>query len=97
MAYRTVGAFAGRDMDQLLRGGGNSGLNAATSDAALTRDFRLHEDSRALLPQLAVARNDPDPAALVRARDEGADEAEIHRRAYAGEFEAPAPLDLRLP
>ena len=41
---------------------------AASTDRALTRDYRLHEGSRALaeLPQLVVARNDPDPAALVR-------------------------------
>ena len=41
---------------------------AASTDRALTRDYRLHEGSRVLaeLPQLVVARNDPDPAALVR-------------------------------
>jgi catechol-2,3-dioxygenase len=38
-----------------------------------------------------------DPDALVVARDGGADADEIHRRAYAGEFEPAAPLDLRLP
>jgi catechol 2,3-dioxygenase len=38
-----------------------------------------------------------DPAALVAARNEGVREEEIHRRAYAGEFAAVSPLDLRLP
>jgi len=38
---------------------------SASSDRALTRDYRLHE-APLELPQLAVARNDPDPAALVR-------------------------------
>jgi uncharacterized protein (DUF362 family) len=38
---------------------------AAAQDRALTRDFRLR-DAEALLPQLVVAKNDPDPAALVR-------------------------------
>ncbi len=38
-----------------------------------------------------------DPDALIRARAAGATPDEIHRRAYAGEFEAPAPLNLRLP
>ncbi len=42
---------------------------AAASAGALTRDFRLHDERHDALPQLAqlaVARNDPDPAALVR-------------------------------
>jgi uncharacterized protein (DUF362 family) len=43
---------------------------AVTTDAALTRDFRVHDEkageARGLLPQIAVARNDPDRAALVR-------------------------------
>jgi uncharacterized protein (DUF362 family) len=41
---------------------------AAAGDRALVRDFRLHDDLRvpAELPQLVVARNDADPAALVR-------------------------------
>lgn len=34
-------------------------------DRAITRDFRLHGAS-AELPELVVAKNDPDPAALVR-------------------------------
>jgi catechol-2,3-dioxygenase len=38
-----------------------------------------------------------DPSALVAARDAGAGPEEIHRRAYAGEFEPDTPLDLRLP
>jgi catechol-2,3-dioxygenase len=38
-----------------------------------------------------------DPDKLVAARDEGANAAELHRRAYAGEFAAAAPLDLRFP
>ena len=50
---------------------GHPGL-AINTDGALTRDFRVHDDgpggpaARALLPQIAVARNDPDRAALVR-------------------------------
>jgi hypothetical protein len=28
---------------------------------------------------------------------QGSDPAELHRRAYAGEFEPDTPLDLRLP
>jgi hypothetical protein len=38
-----------------------------------------------------------DPDRLVAAREEGASLDEIHQRAYAGEFIADAPLDLRLP
>jgi catechol 2,3-dioxygenase len=38
-----------------------------------------------------------DPAAVARARAEGASAAQLHERAYAGEFEPDAPLDLRLP
>ncbi len=38
-----------------------------------------------------------DPDAMVAARAAGADAHELHRRAYAGEFEPEAPLDLRLP
>jgi catechol 2,3-dioxygenase len=38
-----------------------------------------------------------DPDRLVSARDEGADAADLHRRAYAGEFAAVGPLDLRFP
>jgi catechol 2,3-dioxygenase len=38
-----------------------------------------------------------DPEALLAARDAGATPADIHRRAYAGEFSPDAPLDLRLP
>lgn len=38
-----------------------------------------------------------DPALVVAARDQGATAAELHRRAYAGEFTGAEPLDLRLP
>lgn len=38
---------------------------AASLDRALTRDYRLR-DRAAELPQLVVAKNDPDPKALVR-------------------------------
>ena len=38
-----------------------------------------------------------DPELLLAARDAGADADECHRRAYAGEFDTGAPLDLRLP
>jgi catechol 2,3-dioxygenase len=38
-----------------------------------------------------------DPDEAVAARDAGADAAEIHRRAYAGEFVSSEPLDLRFP
>jgi catechol 2,3-dioxygenase len=38
-----------------------------------------------------------DPEALLAARDVGVTPADIHRRAYAGEFSPDAPLDLRLP
>ena len=38
-----------------------------------------------------------DPDLMVAARDGGADGAELHRRAYAGEFSPEAELDLRLP
>lgn len=38
-----------------------------------------------------------DPDKLVAARDAGASSEELHRRAYAGEFEPDEPLDLRLP
>jgi hypothetical protein len=38
-----------------------------------------------------------DPGLVVAARSEGATAAELHRRAYAGEFPASTPLDLRLP
>jgi uncharacterized protein (DUF362 family) len=43
---------------------GHPGATGPT-DRALTRDYRLHEAPREL-PQLVVARNDLDPAALVR-------------------------------
>jgi uncharacterized protein (DUF362 family) len=43
---------------------GHPGL-AASGDRALTRDYRLRQ-APPELPQLAVARNDPDPASLVR-------------------------------
>jgi catechol 2,3-dioxygenase len=38
-----------------------------------------------------------DPALIVAARDQGAGAEALHRRAYAGEFTPPEPLDLRLP
>lgn len=38
-----------------------------------------------------------DPDLLVAAVEAGADMAEIHRRAYGGEFTPAEPLDLRLP
>jgi catechol 2,3-dioxygenase len=38
-----------------------------------------------------------DPDLVVRARDDGADPAELHKRVYSGEFPATAPLDLRFP
>lgn len=38
-----------------------------------------------------------DPDLVVAARAEGATAAELHRRAYAGEFPASIPLDLRFP
>jgi catechol 2,3-dioxygenase len=38
-----------------------------------------------------------DPDKLVAARAAGASNEELHRRAYAGEFEPDEPLDLRLP
>lgn len=38
-----------------------------------------------------------DPAAMVAARAEGASAAELHARAYRGEFRPDAPLDLRFP
>jgi catechol 2,3-dioxygenase len=38
-----------------------------------------------------------DPGRMVAARQAGASSDELHRRAYAGEFEPNAPLDLRIP
>jgi catechol 2,3-dioxygenase len=38
-----------------------------------------------------------DPDRLIEAWQAGSSVAELHRRAYAGEFAPPAPLDLRLP
>ena len=38
-----------------------------------------------------------DPDAMVEARAAGANTHELHRRAYAAEFEPQTPLDLRLP
>jgi catechol 2,3-dioxygenase len=38
-----------------------------------------------------------DPDEAVKAHNEGATDAELHRRAYAGEFPASDPLDLRFP
>ena len=38
-----------------------------------------------------------DPELVLGARDEGASAADVHRRAYAGEFTPDRPLDLRLP
>ncbi len=38
-----------------------------------------------------------DPAQMLAARDAGATPQELHERAYAGEFEPDAPLELYLP
>jgi catechol 2,3-dioxygenase len=38
-----------------------------------------------------------DPDLVLAARDAGATLAEVHQRAYAGEFTSDTPLDLRLP
>lgn len=38
-----------------------------------------------------------DPDQVVAARDAGATPEELHRRAYAGEFQPEGPLDLRFP
>jgi len=38
-----------------------------------------------------------DPVQMVVARKAGASFAELHRRAYAGEFQPSGPLDLRVP
>jgi catechol 2,3-dioxygenase len=38
-----------------------------------------------------------DPDRMVAARQAGASSDELHQRAYAGEFEPNAPLDLRIP
>ncbi len=38
-----------------------------------------------------------DPEQIVVARKAGASHAEIHRRAYAGEFPPPGPIDPRVP
>ena len=38
-----------------------------------------------------------DPELVLAARDAGAGADELHRRAYAGEFDPGTPLDLRLP
>jgi len=38
-----------------------------------------------------------DPARMVEARAAGASREELHRRAYAGEFQPSAPIDLRMP
>lgn len=38
-----------------------------------------------------------DPAQVVAARKAGASFAELHQRAYAGEFQPSGPLDLRVP
>jgi catechol 2,3-dioxygenase len=38
-----------------------------------------------------------DPELLLAAREAGAGPEELHRRAYAGEFDPGTPLDLRLP
>jgi hypothetical protein len=38
-----------------------------------------------------------DPEQMLAARQAGASFAEIHRRAYAGEFEPATPQDLRIP
>jgi len=38
-----------------------------------------------------------DPVLMLRAREEGATDQELHERGYAGEFKPDEPLDLRLP
>ena len=38
-----------------------------------------------------------DPGALIAARQAGTNPRQLHERAYAGEFGANAPIDLRLP
>jgi hypothetical protein len=38
-----------------------------------------------------------DPGALVAAHGAGVNPRQLHERAYAGEFVANAPVDLRLP
>jgi catechol 2,3-dioxygenase len=38
-----------------------------------------------------------DPELVLAARDAGAGADELHRRAYAGEFDPGTPMDLRLP
>jgi len=38
-----------------------------------------------------------DPEQLMAARKAGAKLAELHQRAYAGEFPPAGPLDLRMP
>jgi hypothetical protein len=38
-----------------------------------------------------------DPDRMLKARREGMSPAEIHRRAYAGEFRPSQPMDPRLP
>ena len=38
-----------------------------------------------------------DPDQMVAAREAGASFAELHRRAYSGEFQPSGPLDLRVP
>ncbi len=65
-------------------------------------NFGNWEESREWMrtsPQFAA---DPigmpvDPAQMVVARKAGASFAELHRRAYAGEFKPVGPLDLRVP
>lgn len=38
-----------------------------------------------------------DPAQMVQARDAGTSAEELHRRAYAGEFQPTEPVDIRVP
>jgi catechol 2,3-dioxygenase len=38
-----------------------------------------------------------DPAKLVEARAQGASPADLHRRAFTGEFQPPGSPDLRIP
>jgi catechol 2,3-dioxygenase len=58
-------------------------------------------DSKAFVQTPAFAGNPigiaVDPELIVAARDQGATANEIHARAYAGEFQPDAELDLRLP
>jgi catechol-2,3-dioxygenase len=59
------------------------------------------ESSEWMRTSEAFARNPigmlVDPAKMVRARAAGAAADELHRRAYAGEFQPEGPVDIRIP